>query len=163
MQEAAHDHRCRTPGEQAGDVHGDEHDDGQQQHAQPSDPLRQPAEDNRADQLPEIAEGQDHSDFSGRELPFPHQHRHRERNGENRIGIEEGRRADDQPGHRQLAGDRQPFEARADIGRAQLPLPRHRRIKHAIPLHSLALSVCPAALRRRSPHRCVAVHDAMAS
>ena len=112
-------HRKSVPGKQAGDVHADKQDDRQQQHLEAPDTLSQPTEKHCTHQLPEISERKDHADLGRRQLPLPGKHRHREGDGEHRIGIEECRGANDDADAGQFSGNRQSFDARADILRGQ--------------------------------------------
>jgi hypothetical protein len=70
LQEAEHQHGGAAPGEQAGDVHGDEQHDGDQQGGQAADLLGDPAEQDGADQLAEVAGGEDEPDPGRGEVPF---------------------------------------------------------------------------------------------
>ena len=116
LQEAEHQHGGAAPGEQAGDVHRDEQQDGDQQGGQAADLLGDPAEQDRADQLAEVAGGEDEPDPGGGEAPFLHQRRHREGDDQHGVGVEEGGRADDDADQQQAAGDRDPLEAGDQLG-----------------------------------------------
>ena len=59
LEEAEDQHGGAAPGEQAGDVHRDEQHDGDEQGGQAADLLGDPAEQDRADELAEVAGGED--------------------------------------------------------------------------------------------------------
>ena len=116
LEEAEDQHGGAAPGEQAGDVHRDEQQDGDQQGGQAADLLGDPAEQDRADQLAEVAGGEDEPDPGGGEAPFLHQGGHREGDDQHGVGVEEGGRADDDADQQQAAGDRDPLEAGYQLG-----------------------------------------------
>ena len=116
LQEAEQHHRCAAPGEQAGDVHRDEQHDRDEQDGQSADLLGEPAEEDRAEELPDVAGGEDDTDLGGGEVPFLDQLRHREGDDQHGVGVEEGGGADDDADQQQPAGDREPFEAGHQLG-----------------------------------------------
>ena len=70
LEEPEQHHRGAAPGEQAGDVHGDEQHDGDQQGGEPADLLGEPAEADGAEELADVAGGQDQADLGGGQVPF---------------------------------------------------------------------------------------------
>ena len=116
LEEAEDQHGGAAPGEQAGDVHRDEQHDGDQQGGQAADLLGEPAEEDRADQLADVAGGEDEPDPGGGEAPFLHQRGHREGDDQHGVGVEEGGGADDDADQQQAAGDRDPLEAGYQLG-----------------------------------------------
>ena len=57
--------------------------------------LGERSEQDRAEQLADIAGRDDHADLGRRELPLRNQLRHREGDRQHRVGVEERRDADD--------------------------------------------------------------------
>ena len=133
-----------APGEQAGDVHGDEQQDRDEQGGEPAEAFGEPAEAQGAEELADVAGREDHPDLGGAEVPLVDQLRHRERDDEHGVGVEEGGRADDDADPQQPAGDRDPFEAGHQLRRW-----RWRPLGLAgVGLHGGGLSSSP---RPRSP------------
>ena len=110
LQEPEQHHRCAAEGEQARDVHRDEQDDGDQQDGEPADAFGEPAEADRAEQLPDVPGGQDQADLAGGQVPQFDQLRHREGDDQHGVGVEEGGGSDDDPDPQQPFGDRDPFQ-----------------------------------------------------
>ena len=86
-----------------------------------ADPFGQPAEEQRADHLAQIAGGDQQADLAGRDVPQPDQHRQHEGQRQGVEGVEEGGGAHDDARPGVPAANVDVFDSEQQAGLARVP------------------------------------------
>ena len=134
LDDARADERVVIPGEGAGETHDGKDQDRPDHRRDAAVALRDPAEEQRAGELTEIAGRDQEADLRTVQLPRRHQHRQHEGDGERVEGVEERRDADDDPRLDVPPRDRQPLDPRDNVAdRSAGAVGAHRPLPASVP------------------------------